>query len=187
MSDYQKAASSVAGELADCLTGVSAEQVERTVQVIDSAERLFLAGAGRSALAVRGFAMRLMHLGKAVHMVGDATTPGIGKGDLLIIGSGSGKTASLLNAATTAHKLGATIVLVTIDPASPIGQLADVVVQVPAPSPKAAGGGASQSVQPMGSLFEQSMFVLFDVVVMLLMARTGITSDQMFTRHANIE
>jgi len=187
MSDYHKTASSVTGELADCLAGVSAEQVERSVQAIDSAERLFLAGAGRSALAIRGFAMRLMHLGKAVHLVGDVTTPGIGKGDLLIIGSGSGKTASLLNAATAAHTLGATIVLVTIDPASPIGELADVVVQIPAPSPKAAGGGASQSVQPMGSLFEQSMFVLFDTVVMLLMARTGMTSDQMFTRHANIE
>ena len=143
MSDYQKAVSSVAGELANCLAGVSAEQVEQAVQVIDSAERVFLAGAGRSALAVRGFAMRLMHLGKTVHIVGDATTPGIGKGDLLIIGSGSGRTASLLDAATTAHKLGATIVLVTIDPLSPTGELTDAVVQIPAPSPKAAGGGAS--------------------------------------------
>jgi len=187
MSGYHKAAGSVAGELADCLAGVSAEQVEQAVQVIDSANRLFLGGAGRSALAVCGFAMRLMHLGKTVHVVGDVTTPGIGKGDLLLIGSGSGRTASLLNAATTAKTLGATVVLVTIDPASPIGELADVVVQVPAPSPKAAGGGASQSAQPMGSLFEQSMFVLFDIVVMLLMDRTGISSDQMFTRHANIE
>ena len=187
MSDYHDAASKVMSELAECLAYVSDGEVERAIDAIGSADRLFLAGAGRSALAIRGFAMRLMHLGKTAHVVGETTTPGIGKGDVLIIGSGSGRTASLVSAAARAKELGATVVLVTIDPASFIGELADVVVRIPAPSPKAANGGASESVQPMGSLFEQSMFVLFDIIVMLLMSRTGLTADQMFTRHANIE
>jgi len=178
----------IAQEISVCLSKVRAEQVQSAVEALESAPRVFCAGAGRSALGVRGFAMRLMHLGKAVHVVGDTTTPGIGAGDLLLVGSGSGRTAGLLASAQKAKDLGASVLLITIDPQSPIGHLADLIVTIPAPSPKAAGGGGTvATIQPMGSLFEQSLFVLLDAIVVLLMQRSKISSEQMFARHANLE
>jgi len=78
--------------------------------------------------------------------------------------------------------------LLTIVPRSPIGTIADVVVQVPAPSPKAEdAANAVGSIQPMGSLFEQSLFLLGDCLILALMQRNQQNSDEMFTRHANLE
>ncbi len=134
--------------------------------------------------------MRLMHLGLVVHVVGDATTPSLQPGDLLVIGSGSGETASLQAQARTARGLGAGVALVTIVPDSTIGRLADPVVRLRAPSPKAAalpGGQAASSIQPLGSLFEQGLLLLLDIVVMRMSAAGGVTHEQMFQRHANLE
>ncbi len=178
----------IVAELGECLTKVSPDSIEAALDELSKTQRVFLAGAGRSALAIRGFAMRLMHMRKTVYVVGETTTPGIKKGDLLIIGSGSGRTASLLSMAQKSKQLGARLMLVTIDPQSPIGELADCVVQIPAPSPKAQSDKPlSKSVQPMGSLFEQSLLLLLDSMVLLLMDKENISSDEMFASHANLE
>jgi 6-phospho-3-hexuloisomerase len=178
----------IVGEIDHCLRAVSPDDVEAAIEVIDQAPRVFVAGVGRSGLAVRAFAMRLMHLGKPVHVVGDVTTPGIREDDLLVIGSGSGSTDSLCVHARRAKGVGARILLVTIVPDSPIAGLADVLVRIPAPSSKAKGAaGTVDSRQPMGSLFEQSLFLLGDGVILALMQRNRQGSDEMFTRHANLE
>jgi len=175
-------------ELEGCLTKVSPENIETALDELSKAKRVFLAGAGRSGLAVRSFAMRLMHMRRTVYVVGETTTPGIKNGDLLIIGSGSGRTASLLAMAQKAKRLGARLVLVTIDPQSPIGKLADCVIQIPAPSPKVQSEKPlSKSIQPMGSLFEQSLLLLLDSIVLLLMDKENLSSDEMFANHANLE
>lgn len=181
----------VTAELGTCLGNVSPDQLREAVQLIHTTSgRVFLAGAGRSGLGIRGFAMRLMHLGRAVSVVGDTTTPAITRDDLLVIGSGSGQTASLRAMAEKAERIGARILLFTIAPDSPIAQRADLVVVIPASSPKvesSGSAGAGASLQPMGSLFEQALFILFDCVILLLMEREGLTSEQMFKRHANLE
>jgi len=188
MSELGELLSGICEELRQCLAQVAEENVRRAVSAIADAPRVLVAGAGRSGLAVRAFAMRLMHLGKDVFVVGDVTTPAIQEGDLLLIGSGSGRTASLVAAADKAKSLGAKIALFTMDPGSEIAQMADVVVQIPAPSPKADSGVQSaQSIQPMGSLFEQCLFVLLDALIVRLMKRDGVSADEMFTRHANLE
>lgn len=182
------ALAAVAEEIRACLGRVEPASVEAAVERLVAAERVFVAGAGRSGFMVRGFAMRLMHAGRRVHVVGEPTTPAIGRGDLLVIGSGSGRTASLLAMARTARELGAGILLYTIDARSPIAALADAVVVIPAPSPKAAvPGDACSSVQPMGSLFEQSLLLVLDATVLLLMGRLGLDPAEMFARHANLE
>ena len=188
MTSFEKLVSFVTGEIDQCLRAVSPEQLDAAVEAIGKAHRVFVAGAGRSGLAMRAFAMRLMHLGKTVHVVGDVTTPGIEEHDLLAIGSGSGSTGSLRIQAEKAKSIGAGILLLTIVPNSPIGSIADVVVHVPAPSPKAEGAADTiESIQPMGSLFEQSLFLLGDVLVLALMQHNQESSDEMFTRHANLE
>ena len=186
--DEKSVVSIVIEEIGSCLRRVSPASLKDAVSMISDTERVFLAGAGRSGLGIRGFAMRLMHLGKNAYVVGETTTPAISTTDLLVIGSGSGRTGSLLTMAQKAKEIGAKILLLTIDPNSPIGQLADHIVEIPASSPKVVGNATTgHSIQPMGSLFEQSLFVLLDCLLLLLMKKANQTAEQMFSRHASLE
>ena len=177
----------VIDELETCLRSIDETNAQEAIKMIDSAERVFCAGAGRSGLGIRAFAMRLMHMGKTAYVVGETTTPAIEEKDLLVIGSGSGRTASLAAAAEKAKILGVKVLLFTIDPNSPIGKIADLSIKFPAPSEKAEGGGTAVSIQPMGSLFEQSLFLLLDCLIVDLMAQHKQTSSNMFLNHANLE
>jgi 6-phospho-3-hexuloisomerase len=137
---------------------------------------------------MRAFGMRLMHLGKTVYVVGETTTPGIAATDLLILGSGSGRTSSLCAMAEQARRLGAQILLFTTDAESPLARLSDLQVVIPAPSFRDMDEmHDSLSVQPLGTLFEQSMLILCDSLILALMQRTGVSAIQMFAHHANLE
>lgn len=177
----------VIGELERTLAAVSPQDAERLVELIQGARRVFVAGAGRSGLAMKAFAMRLMHLGLGAYVAGETVTPAMTKDDLLLIGSGSGETESLVAMAAKAQRLGGRLALVTIVADSRIGRLAEVVVGIPAPSPKARADHGATSIQPMGSLFEQSLLVFLDVVILRLMERMQLDSAAMFERHANLE
>jgi 6-phospho-3-hexuloisomerase len=185
--DTTDAARQVIAELERTLMAIAPQEAERLTGLVLGAQRIFVAGAGRSGLAAKGFAMRLMHIGLAAYVVGEAVTPGLKADDLLIIGSGSGATASLVAMAEKASKIGARIALVSIFPESRIGQLADAVVRIPAPTPKAAGESQFTSIQPMGSLFEQSLLIFLDIIVIQLMEKKAIDATAMFERHANLE
>src|SRR5512138_3472644 len=89
----------VLSEITACVRQVRAESLVEAEELIESASRIFVAGAGRSGLCMRALGMRLMHLGKTVYVVGETTTPSIAAKDLLIVGSGSGRTAILLSVA----------------------------------------------------------------------------------------
>ena len=175
------------GELAEVLSRVDGRSLDALTDTILSAPTIVTAGRGRSGLVMQGFAMRLMHLDKEAHVLGDATTPAAQPNDLMLLGSGSGATSSLVSAVEQARQIGVRTALVTINPDSPIGRTADLVVRIPAPSPKADDAESIQSVQPMGSLFEQSLGLLLDAVIIRLMGLMNVTAEQMFARHANIE
>jgi 6-phospho-3-hexuloisomerase len=178
----------ILAEVAACVRQVSAKSLARVAELMESAPRIFVAGAGRSGLCMRALGMRLMHLGKTVYVVGETTTPSLAATDLLILGSGSGRTTGLLAMAERARRQDAKILLFTTDATSPLAELADYRVVIPAPSLKTtAGTSGLVSVQPMGTLFEQSMLILCDSLVLQLMQRTGVTAVQMLERHANLE
>ncbi len=180
----------VLAEIGETVRAVDPAALQALEERIAGARRVYVAGAGRSGLVMRAFAMRLMHLGLTVHVVGDVTAPAFAPGDLLVVGSGSGETGSLCAVGRKARALGGMLAVITIVPTSTLGQLAEVVVRVDAPSPKAATGASPpprRSVQPMGALFEQSMFLLLDAVVMRLAAARGASPEEMFARHANLE
>jgi 6-phospho-3-hexuloisomerase len=175
-------------EVAECVRQVSTESLLQAAALMDSSPRIFVAGAGRSGLCMRAFGMRLMHLGKTVHVVGETTTPGIAAADLLIVGSGSGRTASLLAMGEQARRRGAHVLLFTTDADSPLAALSDLRVVIPAPSFRITNEvHDALSIQPLGTLFEQSMFILCDSLILRLMQRTEVGAAQMFERHANLE
>jgi 6-phospho-3-hexuloisomerase len=178
----------ILAEVAACVRQVSAESLTRAAELMESSPRIFVAGAGRSGLCMRALGMRLMHLGKTVYVVGETITPSIAATDLLILGSGSGRTTGLLAMAERARSQGAKILLFTTDATSPLAELTNYRVVIPAPSLKTAEGiSGLVSVQPMGTLFEQSMLILCDSLILKLMQRTGISAAQMLERHANLE
>lgn len=158
---------------------------ERPVSLLVDADRIFVVGEGRSGLAVRMFAMRLMHLGYQVYVVGETTTPALRRGDLLIACSGSGATSAVLAMTTTAHRAGGRIVAVTTAPESSLGQVADVVITILA----AAKHDHSQqhSEQFAGSLFEQAALLLFDAMTYALMHNLDKTTETLWSMHANLE
>ena len=174
-------------ELERTLALVSPERANEFAELILKSKKVFAAGAGRSGFGVKAFAMRLMHMGFEAYVVGETVTPNITMEDVLVIGSGSGETASLVTMAKKAKTIGAKLVLITIFPESTIGQLADIVVKIPAPTPKVKTKSEFTSIQPMGSLFEQSLLLFFDTIILKLMEKQGKDSNTMFSRHANLE
>lgn len=177
----------ILSELQTTLPQVSAETGKRLTEAIIEAEKIFVSGAGRSGLVLKAFAMRLMHLGFHVHVVGETTTPSITPNDLLLIGSGSGTTRTLVVIANEARRVGAKVALITGRAESPIGQVADIVLPIPVSTPKVANPIYGQSIQPMGSLFEQAMLLTLDALILLLMTTIKRDSETMFARHANLE
>lgn len=179
----------ISDEIADVLVLISNEECNCLVGAILKADNIFVAGMGRSGYIGRCFAMRLMHLGLSVHFVGEPTAPAIQPSDLLIVASGSGATSGLVSMATKATSIGTAIALVSIYPDSPIGQMAGCIVRVPTNTCKNSDtdGDAIISRQPMANLFEQTLFILLDYVVIQLMNRLNTNADAMFERHANLE
>jgi len=178
--------SDILAEIAGVLRHVDAEAVGRLVDQMLEAERVFLFGQGRTGYVTRAFAVRLMHLGLTVHMVGDASTPPITPRDLCLVNSGTGETRFSYHVIEAAREAGAKTATITAHPEARIGRLADLAVRIPAPT-KGPPFGPNASRQPAGSLFEQALFVLLDAVVLTLMERLGGTQSDMLHRHANIE
>lgn len=97
---------------------ISDEEADQLADHILSSNQIFTAGAGRSGLMAKSFAMRLMHMGFNAHIVGEILTPPLRKGDLVIIGSGSGETKSLIHTAAKANSLDGVVAALTINPES---------------------------------------------------------------------
>lgn len=179
-------AAQVAAELTEAVRRIDPTQAEDFVKALDSAANVFTAGAGRSGLMGKALAMRLMHSGSAAYVVGETTTPGIGPGDLLVIGSGSGETRTLVPMAEKARELGADVAVVTLKPESTLAKLATLVVQLPGAS-KSRENDDYVTIQPMGSLFEQTLLLFFDASVLRLMQRRELDGNIMYGKHANLE
>lgn len=177
---------SIIGEIEQVLSSVDELQVEKLVSAILEAENIVVCGAGRVGMAIRGFGMRLGHLGLKTHTLGDSTVPGIGKKDLFLVASGSGETQTIYDLVEIAKKNGSVVALVTGNPDSRMGNVADLVVQVKAPS-KTKSIDGFVSIQPMTTLNEQCLGVFFDAVVLELMEKMGETHDTMWARHSNLE
>jgi len=174
---------------------IDPKSVDAFLDSIVSANRIFVAGAGRSGLAVKAFGMRLMHLGFTVFVVGEVITPAIRKGDLLIVVSGSGKTTSMLNIITASKSKNANVVAITSYTDSPIALASDHIVQIkgrilddlaPDYGPRQILGG-HEAMTPLGTLFELSAMLFFDASIEELMLRYKKSEEEMKEYHTNLE
>ncbi len=163
------------------------KQLRKFMDLIIEHDRIFLMGVGREGIATQSFAMRLMHLGKESHWIWDDTTPGMEKGDLFIVTNGSGKIGHIHYVAEKAKKTGAKIVVVTGSPNEKTPKLGDDVLFVPAFVYNGTDDRVVSSIQPMGNLFEQHLFLIFDIIIMMLQKELDLSHEEMSSRHRNIE
>jgi 6-phospho-3-hexuloisomerase len=175
----------IMAELKRTLELINDEDAEKVVEGILRAKKIFVAGGGRSGFMAKAFVMRMMHVGLDAYVVGETVTPNLEPSDIFIVGSGSGETGSLAAMTKKAKSIGATVVAVTINPDSTIGKLADIQIEIPAQAK--AEGTSGKSIQPMGSLFEQSLLLFYDAIILRFMNKKGLNSDKMYGRHANLE
>jgi 6-phospho-3-hexuloisomerase len=173
-------------ELGEVLDRMRHETLDRFCDEILGAQRIALYGAGREGLMMRAFGMRLMHLGLDAHVVGDMTTPPVGRGDLLMVSAGPGGVSTVLALLGVARRDGARTLAITAQPVGPAGERADAVFHIPAQT-MADDRGPTTSVLPMGSLFEAAQLLVFDLVSIMLRDRTGQGTEAMRARHTNLE
>ncbi|MDP6457966.1 MAG: SIS domain-containing protein [Candidatus Bathyarchaeota archaeon] len=174
-------------------------QVEALLDTLMNVKRggkkALIQGAGRSGLVGKAFAMRLMHVGIEVYVMGETITPAIGEGDIVIIISGSGKSAMSITAARVAKRLGSIIFSVTCYPESELARVSDHLVVVPGRESVSEESeyqsrqllGEHKPLVPMGTLFEDTCAVFLDGLIVELMIRLEVTETSMREKHSTIE
>ncbi|MDQ5861442.1 MAG: 6-phospho-3-hexuloisomerase [Actinomycetota bacterium] len=175
----------VQNEISAVSQRVDPSLVAALVTELRLADRIFVTGAGRSGLVLKMAAMRLMHLGLTVHVVGETTAPAIRAGDLLLAASGSGTTAGVVTAAETAAAQGARVAAYTTSSGSPLAAVAAAVVLIPAAQKTDHASAVSR--QYSGSLFEQVLFTTTEAVFQSLWDEDAASPEDLWQRHANLE
>ncbi len=174
-------------EIGDVVHRVDAGQVETLVDMIMRTRRLFVEGRGRSGLMMSAFAMRLTHLDIHCHVVGESTTPSLQPDDLLLVGSGSGETVTAVQAAKLAKSNRGKVTVLTSRRSSTLAKISDHLVIIPAPVRETGDIETVSTVQPMGSLFEQTLLIVLDTIVLMLKDRLQQDEQMMIARHSNLE
>jgi 6-phospho-3-hexuloisomerase len=161
--------------------------VDRACALIAEADKLVLHGLGREGLQMRGFCMRLFHLGCNVAMVGDMAASHLGPGDLFIVSSGPGAHATVGELMKIARSAGARVLLVTAQANAKLASLADLVLVIPAQTMADDQRPDASALLPMGSVFEGALFVLFEVMILKLKTLLDVSAEKMRANHTNME
>ena len=163
---------------------------------IIAANNIFVTGAGRSGLAAKAFAMRLMHLGLSAYVVGETISPAINEGDCIVAISGSGETNTIVSAAKIAKSRGSKVLSLTSYPDSTLGQLSDSFILVKGRTKKEVDDenymkrqiyGNYTSLTPLGTAFELTTLVFLDAIVSELMEKMQQTESDLKARHTVLE
>ena len=187
--EYSKACKDVNAELERTLASVDPEQLMRLRDEIFKADQVFFVGVGRVMLGLQCVCKRLAHLGIKAHYVGEITEPAIKKDDLLIVGSGSGGSLFPLGIARKARAaVDCTIVHIGSNPNSEMKDIADFMVRIPVRT-KFYLEDEIDSCQPMTSLFEQSVLLIGDAIVIDIISSDSLDEKnaELMKRHANLE
>ena len=172
------------------------ETIYKFEDIIIESKNIFVTGAGRSGLAAKAFAMRLMHLGLSAYVVGETISPAIYEDDCIIAISGSGETNTIVSAAKIAKNRGSKVLAVTSYPESTLGKLSDAYVFVKGRTKKEVDDenymkrqihGNYTSLTPLGTAFELTTLVFLDAIVSELMEKMQQTESDLKARHTVLE
>lgn len=178
--------SNILQEISTVVQNLDENKLTEVASLLLSEKRIFVIGEGRSGLMAKSFAMRLMHLGATVYVVGETITPSIEKGDLLVAISGSGTTKNVVWVAERAKEIGCSVVALTTNPESELATHASPMIHIPAAT-KYRREGEAASIQPLGSLFDQCAHIVFDTLCLLYAELKNVDHREAFTKHSNLE
>lgn len=182
----QESLKNIFNEIDFVLSKVSQDESNELINKILKAKRIVWIGAWKVGMTLRAFMMRLWHFWLQARFLWDSTVPGIGEWDLLLVASWSWETQTIYDLVEIGKKNWCSVALITGNPDSRMGKLADSIVKITAPSKTKAVDGF-QSIQPMTTLNEQCLRLFFDALVLEIMAKTWETHDTMRSRHSNLE
>ena len=125
--------------------------------------------------SIKSFTMRLTHMGFDASHYGDTGVPFTSKDDLVIFASSSGETLTNVCLAEIAKKYECKILLVSFNPESSIGKLADYTVKL----------NNIKSKQLMKSAPEHATYMLYDMITLKL--SEGMDIKQIENNHSILE
>ena len=160
----------IVAELKNASVQMPEEKIDQFIEAVDTHERIFVYGTGRSGLMLKA--------------LGETTTPSVGKGDLLIVASASGETQSVCSAADDGAKQGTDVLVITGSKESTLSRNHEPLIRIEAATKFSE---SKASIQPLGSLFEQMLLLIFDAVILKMSSKNADTNKKMAKRHASIE
>ena len=169
-------------EIKDVVANINDREFKEASELIQKEKRIFVHGEGRSGFMAKGFAMRLMHLGYKVFVVGETTTPALKNKDLFISVSGSGKSINVISDTKKAKEIGCEILGITSNKDSDLGKISDKILVVPG-TVKGDVGEKRKSAQLLSSLFDQSVHIALDGLCLYLSQRDNISNESATRTH----
>jgi len=178
------------------IQGIQNEDIKTMVDIIIETKdaKVLLLGTGRSGFVGRAFALRLMHLGFNVYVMGETITPALSPEDLVVVISGSGTTTTVVAQAQVAKELGTKVIAITSHKDSPLGKISDHVVNVKGRTKIDQDFDYDQRQikgeydnAPLGTMFELSVMVFLDCIIADLMQKLGVHELDLRKRHANTQ
>jgi 6-phospho-3-hexuloisomerase len=193
MSRYNLYKNTILAEIDEVLASIDESKIEAMVDVLTGNKEIKVLGyaAGRMGSGLKAFIMRLNHLGIKASFFGDNYVPPMNANDVFICCSNSGTTKSVVNILEIFKaKAGGKVISFVGNDNSKMAELSDIVIKF-----KTCNGGLNSaddpskinSIQPMTTLTEQAMFVLFDLIVMMIIDKKGIDIKDTKQYHSNIE
>lgn len=186
MFEYEEIQQNILKEIGDTLNKVNVSDIHQFLKEIQNADKVFFIGVGRSLLSLKSVAKRLAHLGIKTYIVGETTEPAITEKDILIIGSGSGESIIPLNIASKAKQFDARIIHLGADSRSSMKKYTDLFINIPV-NTKYQTSNSIKSIQPMTSLFEQTLLLLGDTLALMLINKQNMDISNLWRYHANLE
>lgn len=130
----------------------------------------------------KGFAMRLMHLGYTVYVIGETITPALNNDDAIFLVSGSGESSSVVSDGKKALEKGCKVIAVTSKGNSSIGELTHHTLLIPG-TVKGETGKERGSIQLLSSLFDQSLHIVLDAICYLISVRDQVSNENATSQH----
>lgn len=189
------------GQMRETALMLSQDEAASFFSEMLTARKIYVAGAGRSGLVARAFAMRLMHIGFESYVIGETITPALSPRDTLVVFSGSGETNSVYDVFETAKELGGRLCLITATRVSRMTALADCVVilcgtqtsdtSLPSQYEVRQITGQYRSVTasfaPFGTLFETAALIFSDALISALIEARHCSLDEARERLSNVQ
>jgi 6-phospho-3-hexuloisomerase len=185
----------IADHVLNVADSLDPSSVDEFARMLNSANRIFVMGAGRSGLVAKSFAMRLMHIGFQVYVVGEIITPAVTEGDVVVAISGSGNTRTISEFGTICKKLNVRLITVTSNRDSALGRLSDLTVVIDGQQKNNHSreymerqlSGRHKSLMPLGTLFELTAAVFLDSFIAKMMVVRGVDEAYLKMRHTVLE